>query len=156
MLIVPPESDSVPMLIVPAVTSKLLVRLTVAAGALIVPVLVPPPWIRSVPVLTVVVPVLVKGMSMLRMPVPVLRVKVPEALLWKALVPPKLPDELSGCAVNVALLSMVPLLICSCPATHVIVPLLVIVREIPTPPALIVRRPARRHCRRPGASHRPA
>ena len=40
--------------------------------------------------------------------------------------------------MKVALLSMVPLDICSCPATHVIVPLLVSVREIPTPPALIV------------------
>ncbi len=71
-------------------------KLTAAEAALIVPVLVPPPAIRSVPVLTVVVPTLVNGMLMSRKPVPVLRVKVPEALLLKALVPPKLAIELSG------------------------------------------------------------
>ena len=75
---------------------------------------------------TVIVPVLVNGMFMSSCPVPVLRVKVPDALLLKALVPPKLPMLLSGCAVKVALLLMVPLHIWSWPATHVIVPLLVI------------------------------
>src|SRR5262245_13147973 len=140
MLTVPPVRDSVPATLkVPAVTSKLLLNWSVVeAAALIVPVLVPVPWMRIVPVLTVVVPVLVNGMSMLKIPVPVLRVRVPPALLLKALVPPKLPTELSGCAVNDALLSIVPLVTCSCPATHAIVPLLVIVRAIPTAPELIV------------------
>src|SRR5262252_2712511 len=45
---------------------------------------------RSVPVLTLTVPALVKGMPTARMPEAVSRVKVLEALLLKALVPPPL------------------------------------------------------------------
>ena len=40
---------------------------------------------------------------------PVLRVKVPEALLLKTLVPPLLARKLSGWAVKAALLLKVPL-----------------------------------------------
>ncbi len=60
--------------------------------------------------MALIVPALLNGMLMSRLPVPVLRVKVPEALLLKELVPPMLPIALSGCAVKVALLSMVPLI----------------------------------------------
>src|SRR5678815_2649982 len=127
---------------VPAVTEKLPTMLTVVEAApLIVPVL-DPVWIRNSPVETVTVPALVNGTLRNSCPVPVLRVKVPEALLAKAPALPKSAIELSGWAVKAALFWMLPPLEnWIWPATQVTVPLLVSVRWRATPDALIVSVP---------------
>src|SRR5215471_19344707 len=112
-VVVAPETRKVPApLTVPEEMSKVppLRSRVVPDGTEIVPVLEPPALIRSVPVLALTVPALVKGMPTARMPEAVSRVKVLEALLLKALVPPPLVMLLLSGALKEALFWKVPLL----------------------------------------------
>src|SRR4051794_20673075 len=101
------------------------------AAALKVPLLVPPALSESVPLLTETVPLLLNGTFMLAVPVPTVRVTIPELL--KAFVPPKFSKLVSARASKVApalLLNVPPMMSIRVPV-HTAEPLLTRIRFKP-------------------------